>query len=364
MTTHPSGTRRKTLRRSALSIALGAGLCLSANLYAQSNITGSIYGSAQPGETVVIQNLDTGLTRTVPVGTDGKYRALALPNGRYKVELQKDGAVVGVRENVLVQIASGAQIDFTGVPAPNGEATLLDAVQVTAAPVAVDLSQTDVRTVFTAEDIEALPFGGNLQDIASVAMLAPGVVASTGSSNISFGGSSGAENAYFINGFPVTNPLNNLGYKSLPFRAIAQEQVLTGGYGAEFGRSTGGVINIVTKRGGNEWHGGVYARYTPESLKGTPKNDYYPDTGYWNENNHPFATKGEADYSDGKLYRYNRDNGTESLNTGLWVSGPLVKDRLFVLANAERQKTGGGAEGNHGNSLEGSTRRRRRKRSH
>lgn len=341
MTMQSSGPRRRKFRRSALSIALGAGLCLSANLYAQSNITGSIYGSAQPGETVVIQNLDTGLTRTVPVGTDGKYRALALPNGRYKVELQKDGRIVGVRENVLVQIASGAQIDFTAVPAAGADATLLDAVQVTGTPVAVDLSQTDVRTVFTAEDIEALPFGGNLQDIASVAMLAPGVVASTGSSNISFGGSSGAENAYFINGFPVTNPLNNLGYKSLPFRSIAQEQVLTGGYGAEFGRSTGGVINIVTRRGGNEWHGGVYARYTPESLKGTPKNDYYPDTGYWNESNHPFATKGEADYSDGKLYRYNRDNGTESLNTGLWVSGPLVKDRLFVFANAERQKTDG-----------------------
>ena len=93
-----------------------------------------------------------------------------------------------------------------------------------------------------------------MQDIAAVALLAPGVVAATGSNFVSFGGSSGAENAYFINGYPVTNPLNNLGYKSLPFRAIDQEQVLTGGYGAEFGRSTGGVINIVTKRGSNEWH--------------------------------------------------------------------------------------------------------------
>ena len=78
----------------------------------------------------------------------------------------------------------------------------------------------------------------------------PGVVAATGSSFVSFGGASGAENAYLINGYPVTNPLNNLGYKSLPFRAIDQEQVLTGGYGAEFGRSTGGVINIVVAMSG------------------------------------------------------------------------------------------------------------------
>lgn len=341
MTMHSFGPSRMAFRRTALSIALGAGLTLSANLYAQSNTTGSIYGSAQPGETVVIQNLDTGQTRSVPVGADGKYRALAVPNGRYKVELQREGAVVGVRDNVQVQIASGLHIDFSAAAAPSSGATLLDAVQVTAPPVAVDVSQTDVRTVFSAEAIEALPFGGNVQDIAAVAMLAPGVVSSTGSSLVSFGGSSGAENAYFINGFSVTNPLTNLGYKSLPFRAIDQQQVLTGGYGAEFGRSTGGVINIVTKRGGNEWHGGIYARYTPDSLKGTPRNTYYPNTGYWNEDNHPFATNGEADYSDGKLQRYKRKNGSDSLNTGLWFSGPLVKDKLFIFANAERQRTEG-----------------------
>ena len=253
--------------------------------------------------------------------------------------------MVGVRENVLVQIASGQQIDFAAA-APVEGATNLEAVKVTASAAALDLSQTDVRTVFTAEDLESLPFGGNLQDIANVAMLAPGVVASTGSSLISFGGSSGAENAYFINGYPVTNPLNNLGYKSLPFRAIGQEQVLTGGYGAEFGRSTGGVINVVTKRGGNEWHGGVYVRHTPESLKGTPKNEYYPYTGYWNANNHPAGTDAE-DWSDGQLYTYKRKNGTSSTLAGAWASGPLIKDRLFVFANVERQETDGHSNGTH-----------------
>lgn len=83
------GRGSKPHRRTALSLALGVSLCFSGSLLAQTNITGSIYGSAQPGNTVVIRNLDTGLTRTVTVGEDGKFRALALPNGRYQVELQK-----------------------------------------------------------------------------------------------------------------------------------------------------------------------------------------------------------------------------------------------------------------------------------
>jgi outer membrane receptor protein involved in Fe transport len=330
-------------RLSLRPLALAVLLATSGMAMAQSNITGSIYGSAQPGQTVLIRNQDTGLTRTIPVDADGKYRALALPTGQYKIELQKDGATIAQRD-VLVQIASGSQIDFVANTAK--DATTLDGVTVQGSVAALDMSQTDARSVFTAEDIERLPMGGNVQDIAAVALLAPGVVAATGSNFVSFGGSSGAENAYFINGYPVTNPLNNLGYKSLPFRAIDQEQVLTGGYGAEFGRSTGGVINIVTKRGSNEWHGGAYVRWTPKSLKGKPKNEYYPDTGYWNANNHPAGTTAK-DWSDGQMYTYKRDNGSTSTSAGIWASGPLIKDRLFLFANIERQQTDGQSNGTH-----------------
>ena len=86
-----------------------------------------IYGSAQPGQTVLIRNQDTGLTRTIPVDADGKYRALALPTGQYKIELQKDGATIAQRD-VLVQIASGSQIDFVANTAK--DATTLDGVTV------------------------------------------------------------------------------------------------------------------------------------------------------------------------------------------------------------------------------------------
>jgi hypothetical protein len=91
----------------------------------------------------------------------------------------------------------------------------------------------------------------------------------------------------------VTNILTQVGASELPFGAISNMQVLSGGYGSEFGRSTGGVVNITTKSGGNNFHFGGKLATIPGGLKGSPKNTYYPNTGanpdtdgkllYWNE---------------------------------------------------------------------------------
>src|SRR3546814_5941648 len=105
-------------------------------------------------------------------------------------------------------------------------------------------------------------------------MLAPGVMNNTSYGVPSFGGAASSENAYYINGFPVTNPLTNLGFSTLPYDAIDQMQVLTGGYGASFGRATGGVTNVTTKRGTNTWKGGVAAYWEPEKLRANPRNTY------------------------------------------------------------------------------------------
>src|SRR5690606_9875030 len=120
----------------------------------------------------------------------------------------------------------------------------------------VDVSVTDSRVVFTAEQLQKISVGNNIQ---AVALLTPGVVqADSRYGNVqSFGGSAASENAYFINGYAVTNPLTNLGSTTLPFDGISQYQAHIGGYGAEFGRATGGVVNIITKRGTNEWPGGA-----------------------------------------------------------------------------------------------------------
>jgi len=104
---------RMTLRRAALAVALSG--CLASVAHAQS-VTGSIFGQvpASPGTTVVIRSLETGVTRTLSVDAQGRYRAGDLPNGRYRVILQQNGAEIATRDDVVVNIASGTEVSFAG----------------------------------------------------------------------------------------------------------------------------------------------------------------------------------------------------------------------------------------------------------
>ncbi|MBP3985717.1 TonB-dependent receptor [Pseudoxanthomonas helianthi] len=340
-------TIHRGLKRTALALALG--VCVAGTVQAQSNITGSIFGQApgMSGATVVVENVDSGLTRTIPVDADGRYRLTSLPNGRYKVTLQKDGQPVAVRENVTVSIASGTDVSFNNASGtPNDGTTTLGAVTVVGASVpTIDVSQTDTRSVFTAEELQKISIGRTITDVA---MLAPSVVASNSYSGVpSFGGSAASENAYFINGYNVTNPLTNISFSTLPFDAIGEQQVLTGGYGAEFGRSTGGVINVVTKRGTNEWKGGVYAVWTPEGSRAAVRDTMFPDTGYFPvgapvvDGQTVTPNNQLTLWTDGTVQFIGDHNLSWSLTSGAWVSGPLVKDRLFVYADYETTTTEG-----------------------
>src|SRR5690606_22018054 len=140
------------IKRTALSIALG--MCFAGAVNAQS-VTGTIYGqaAAEAGTTVLIENTDTGQSRTIAVDANGRYRAPSLPNGNYKVTLMKDGQPVSVREGVRVVIASGTEVSF--VAAASSGAVDLDRITVNATSVpSIDVSQVDTRTVFTAEELQ------------------------------------------------------------------------------------------------------------------------------------------------------------------------------------------------------------------
>ncbi|QWT19642.1 TonB-dependent receptor [Bacillus sp. NP157] len=308
------------LRRSSLCTALA--LCLaSGGALAQSNASGNIFGRvAQPeGAVVHLQNLDTGLTRDVNVESDGRYRASSLPTGRYKVSLERNGAIAESRDNVSVAIG-GVDVSFAGntAAASATNAQNLEGVQVigNALP-AIDVSQVDSRTVLSSEQLQKLPLA---RDITAAALLAPGVIAgdSRYGNVASFGGSSASENQYYINGFSVTNALTGLGFVNLPFDAIDSQQVLTGGYGAEYGRSTGGVINIVTKRGGNTWKGGLGMYIQPNGARQSARSIYR---------------------TNGQLFQNRRDNDRSDTQYTAYLSGPLIKDKLFFYGAGDFTRT-------------------------
>ncbi|MGY0505475.1 TonB-dependent receptor domain-containing protein [Luteimonas sp. e5] len=309
---------RRNLKRSALTVALG--LCFAGSVQAQSTV-GSVFGQTTANETVQIENIATGATRSITAGADGRYTLTQLPPGRYRVTSG------GATREVQVNVGSGTPVNFVGA----GGAPL-DVVTVTGTAYnanAIDVSNVESNTVFTAEQIDAIPVGRNVQ---SVALLAPSVVANSSyaSNAPSFGGSASSENAYYINGYAVTNPLTSIGFTTLPFDGADQVEVLTGGYGAQYGRSTGGVISITTKRGTNDWKFGGAVYWTPDSLRGKYRDEYYPDTGFYGQ--------GERIPTDGKLYLRRQENKRDSLQYGVYAGGPIIQDRLFFYAAADLTK--------------------------
>lgn len=304
----------KSLKRSALTVALG--LCFAGGVSAQSSV-GSIFGDAAANTAVTMENLDTGTSREITSDASGKFTFSQLSPGRYRVTSG------GVSREVQVKVGTGTPVSLAAADA-NTLATVTVVGSGSINP--IDVSSVESTTVFTAEQIASLPVG---RDVTNVALLAPGTVrGDTGFGNLaSFGGSSVAENGYYINGFDVTNIRNFVSYATLPFDAIGEQQVKTGGYGAEYGRSLGGVINILTKRGTNEWKGGVSAYWNPDSLREPGKDVLSRDPA-------------DAATND-QFFVYRSDNNSDSWSVNLWGGGPLIRDRLFIFGLIETGKSEG-----------------------
>ncbi|MBB3227932.1 hypothetical protein FHW69_002564 [Luteibacter sp. Sphag1AF] len=308
-----------TPRRLALAVAIAFGVVGAGGAWAQSNSTGVIFGSAAPGDTIHIENAGTGFKRDLVTDSSGRYRAASLPIGVYNVSLIRNGTTVDSHNGVQTSISQGTDVSFAaGASASSASATTLGTVEVSGNTLpAIDVSSVDSRTVLSSDQLQKLPIART--SISSIALLAPGTVqAARGYGNaLSFGGSSASENAYYINGFQATNPLTGVSSRQLPYDAIDQEQVLIGGYGAEYGRSTGGVINVVSKRGTNEFKGDIQVLWSPSELAQQPR-DVRLRSGTLYEKGNAFALR-------------NNDN----LQYSGSFSGPLIKDKLFFFVAAD-----------------------------
>jgi outer membrane receptor for ferrienterochelin and colicin len=325
--------------RIALAVAVATALAAPA-AFAQST-TGGIFGQAPTaaGETVVVTS-DTGLSRETPVDDRGRYSVGQLPLGTYTVALRANGQTVDTRTNIVLKVGAGTEVSFVSTAA---NAQDLSGMTVSASALAkIDVSSIDSRTVVTSEQLAKLPLGRNSE---AIALLAPGVVnnggnfkGATGNSLVSFGGSAASENAYYVNGFATTDPLQGFGGLSLPYGAIEQQEVYTGGYSAQYGRSDGGVINVVGKRGTNEWHFGAQVLWEPAFARASQRNRYF-------ENGLP------ASPVAGNLYAPDSENGSDSTTVSAYAGGPLIKDKLFVFVAAEYERQ----QGNTVNPVSGYT---------
>jgi len=290
-------------------MALGLGLAtLGAPAFAGNN-DGSVVGHAQPGAVITAVNPETGLVRTVTADARGNYRFPFLPIGNYTISASTDGQAAGESRKASVSLGNATTVDLVAAAG----ATELREINVTGngLPV-IDVTSTESATNITRLELDRLPVD---QNVTSVALLAPGVVkGNAGFGGISFGGSSVAENAFYVNGLNVTDFYNRNGFSEAPYAFYQEFQVKTGGYSTEFGRTTGGVVNAVARSGTNDLKGGVEITMEPGNWHSVADN-HYDDSG------RRYIT---ASLDQGSL-----------LKTNLWASGPIVKDKLFMFAMYE-----------------------------
>ena len=273
---------------------------------AQGAVSGTVAnqaGAPVSGASVILQSVSQGFSRTYTTDASGSFRAVALPPGQYEATVNADG-YNSLIETLNVGAGGTTSFVFTvGAAADLGSS--VDEIVVVGVRQAV--SEFDATTTGLTVNVEELAANVPVaRDANAIALLAPGVTASDSAfGNIpTIGGASAGENTYFINGLNITKFRDFTGSSVVPFEFYQILDTKTGGYQAEFGRGTGGVLNGTTKSGGNEWEFGVTTYWSPDALRADSPDTYLAQNKY---------------------------DEAESTDVVIDFGGPIIRDRLFFF---------------------------------
>lgn len=273
-------------------------------------------GNPKANVKVTIVNPATGFNRTAVSDSAGNFSFLSIPVGKYDITYSQGSTTFKAARTVA--LGQEAVSNFLKWPSSDQGATV-EIVANAAQTAAIDTASASVGTTVSTELLTSLPLVS--RDINEAAVLAPGVQIVAGSNvdptkksstYITTGDGMGRGTSFAVDG--ADNNSTDVGGSVLyvPIDAIQEFQVVTNQYKAEFGRSTAGFFNVLTKSGTNDWSGIVSAQYTNESLRAR-----------------------------------RTDEGVKSKdNRGIYaftVAGPLIKDKLFFMISAERQQGQGAA---------------------
>ena len=306
---------------------LGAGLTGSAvfatSASAQDFTTGALVGSVVDANgarvtegTVTVVSTGQGFTRTVPLNGDGSFRVQALPVGNYTVTVNAPGQAPVENRGIVINPGQNNTYTFTvGGAAADGDTTG-DIVVTSTAQRGNDFgSNTGGLTISdVSELLNTTPIARNQ---TALILLSPGTSqGDTAFGNLSsIGGATVAENAYYVNGLNVTNFRNFVGSNNPPIEFYQSLDVKLFGLSAEYGRALGGFTTTVTKSGSNTFKAGALVAFAPDALRNDSPNTY--------------AALNSNDYN-------------QDIEANFYLSGPIIKDRLFFYAlyNPNYSKTG------------------------
>ena len=299
-------------------------MCLSlfaVGAMAQTSTTGTIegtvtdpQGNAVPGVTITVTSPNLITPQSATSDDSGRFRILSLPPGKYTVKVDANAAGKGFaefsRSDVEVNLSSTSaievQLQLAGV---SGSVTITDT-----SGAAVDVTNNTTGTNVTSEQFSNFPTQRTVQSLYNIAPTASrsGLRDAAGRDrDPSVGGASGPENNYILDGVTTTDPAYGGSGANLPFEFVQEVEVKTGAFGAEYGKSTGGIFNVITKSGGNEFRGDLFGYFTGKSMVREVKN---------------FSNSTAS------------NNGFSEVDAGFDIGGPIMKDKLWFFGAFNPQR--------------------------
>ncbi len=287
-----------------------SGQAVSATLFGR--ITDASGGSIAKA-TVAVLNAATGFSRSAQTSDTGEYTIPALPAGEYAVTVVFTSFGKQTK-NITLQVGQSAALDFALSP---GE--VAQRVEVDATSELVEPTRTQVSTVITERQIVNLPVNG--REFISFALLSPSVTigdTTSGSTDVivepvtklSFAGQNIHYNFIAVDGADDISTASGIQRGTPPQESVQEFRVINSDYSTEFGRAVGGIVNIITKSGTNDWHGSLYEYFRNNKLDAI---NLLQATG-------------------AHVLRQNQ--------FGAAIGGPIQKDKTFLYANYEAQRRG------------------------
>ncbi len=334
-----------SLLRCLFTVLLAAFLTLTA--LAQQTATAALEGIVSdangaviPNAKVTIKNTDTGLTRETATDASGIYRLPALPPGSYQLTASAAGFAENKFTGIILTVGQKLNLDLTLKVAAVGET-----VDVSAIASIVETTRTNVAASVNERAVRDLPVNGrNFLDFVT---LTPGVVRDPRQGDLSFGGQRGTLNSVQIDGVDNNNlffgqALGRTGSGRAPYQfsqdAVQEFQVNTNSFSAEFGRAAGGVINVITKSGTNDFHGTGFWFYRDRALNA---NSLRFDAGLNNATlreslipagrSYSAATQSIVGTPTKPPYHFNQFGGN--------IGGPVKTDKAFFFFNYDGQRS-------------------------
>jgi hypothetical protein len=282
------------------------------------DLVGTVYDQSRavlPGATVTATNTETNQSRETVAEANGRFVIPALPPGVYRVKAELPGFAPHTEEDVVLQLGAELELQLT-----LHLATFEQQVAVAAAPRLIDRAQTAVASVVTQQQINSLPING--RDFISFSVITPGVTrdntpqqGASATSGLTFAGQRARSNNITVDGLDNNDITVGSVRATFSQEAVREFQVVTNSYTAEFGKASGGVVNIVTKSGTNQISGNGFVFLRDASLN---------SKGYFER----FTPAGDPVDREKAPYSQEQFGGT--------FGGPIQRDRMFFFGSFER----------------------------